>query len=89
MFLAFHIVDIMGIYYPQYWLQGDAKKNFNSHLEFDQITLSHRMMFGTYHNFKSKNIIGNIQDFSIHFICEWSRYAIHHIQDYHEIQCCH
>jgi hypothetical protein len=33
MFLAFHIVDVMGFYYPQYWLQGDAKKNFNCHLK--------------------------------------------------------
>ncbi len=32
-FITFHIMDVMGICYPQYWLQGDAKKNFNCHLE--------------------------------------------------------
>jgi hypothetical protein len=32
-FLAFYIMDVMGICYPQYWFQGDAKENFNCHLK--------------------------------------------------------
>jgi hypothetical protein len=31
-FLAFHIMDVKKICYPQYWLQDDAKENFNCHL---------------------------------------------------------
>jgi hypothetical protein len=27
MFLASHFMDVMGIYYPQYYFQGDAEKN--------------------------------------------------------------
>ncbi len=29
----FHIMDVMGIYYPQYWFEIDAEDNFNCHLE--------------------------------------------------------
>jgi len=31
-FPASHLMNVMGICYLQYWLQGDAKKNFNQHL---------------------------------------------------------
>jgi hypothetical protein len=24
-----HLMDVMEIYYPQYWLQGDAEENLN------------------------------------------------------------
>jgi hypothetical protein len=29
---TFHLMDVMGICYLQYWLQGDVEDNFNQHL---------------------------------------------------------
>jgi hypothetical protein len=37
-FSTFHLMDAMGIYYLEYWLQVDVEENFNHHL---MLTKSH------------------------------------------------
>ncbi len=35
-FASSHLMDVMGICYPQYWLQGDVKEDFYYHLELNK-----------------------------------------------------
>jgi hypothetical protein len=35
-FLASHLMDVIGICYPQYWLQGDVEEDFYCHLELNK-----------------------------------------------------